>query len=223
MIHWLQHSTSARLLATLAAEHTEITHQLLDGLTQDRNTCHVRETLVATGVLPRRQEILIHLKLWLNDFADALPAHQARIIRPFAEWQVLRDARRRSARSSYTAGAATADRTDIRTAAKLLTWLDANQLDLSTLAQEDLDFWLTTHPTLRRGIRSFIRWTLARRLTSGIVLRRRPRPSPRDSRPTRSTTTSFDAASTTTRCHLKYASSAPWSGSTACRPPASSP
>ncbi|MEU8941688.1 XRE family transcriptional regulator [Streptomyces goshikiensis] len=170
VIHWLQHSTSARLLATLAAEHTEITHQLLDGLTQDRNTCHVRETLVATGVLPRRQEILIHLELWLNDFADALPAHQARIVRPFAEWQVLRDARRRSARSRYTAGAATADRTDIRTAAKLLTWLDANQLDLSTLAQEDLDLWLTTHPTLRRGIRSFIRWTLARRLTSGIVL-----------------------------------------------------
>ncbi|SBV01735.1 hypothetical protein YUMDRAFT_06533 [Streptomyces sp. OspMP-M45] len=170
VIYWLRHSPSAKLLATLAAGHSEITHELLDGLPQGRNLWHVRETLVATGVLPRRQETLARLELWLRDFTDALPAHQARIIRPFAEWQVLRDARRRAARGRYKAGSARTDRTDIRTAVLFMTWLDDNQLDLSTLTQEALDLWLTTHPTRRQGVGTFVRWTLARRLASGIKL-----------------------------------------------------
>ncbi|MGX1629377.1 hypothetical protein ACWIGL_15575 [Streptomyces albidoflavus] len=44
------------------------------------------------------------------------------------------------------------------------------QLDLSALTQEVLDLWLTTHPTRRQGIGAFVRWTLARHLTSGIKL-----------------------------------------------------
>ena len=175
---WLQHGPSARLLAGLAARHEDITHELLDGLPQDGNTHHIRETLVATSILPRRQENLARLELWLNSFAGALPPHQARVIRPFAEWQILRDARRRAARGRYTAGAATRDRGDIRVAAEFLSWLDASKLSLSTVTQEDLDLWLTTHPTRRRGAGPFIRWTAARRLTSKLLIRPEPRSLP---------------------------------------------
>ncbi|MER7408098.1 hypothetical protein ABT373_37975 [Streptomyces sp. NPDC000070] len=167
---WIRHSSSAKLLADLAAQQADITHELLDSLPQDATMHHIRETLVATGVLPRRHETLAQLELWLTDFADALPPHQARIIRPFAEWQVLRDARRRAARHRYTAGAATGDRGDIRVAAMFLNWLDTQELDLDTVAQKDLDLWLTSHPTRRQGIGSFIRWTVARRLTRELVL-----------------------------------------------------
>jgi hypothetical protein len=51
-----------------------------------------------------------------------------------------------------------------------MTWLDKNHLDLSTLTQEVLDLWLTMYPTRRQGVGAFIRWTVARRLTSRIKL-----------------------------------------------------
>ncbi|MBS2536597.1 hypothetical protein KGQ20_27935 [Catenulispora sp. NF23] len=99
-----------------------------------------------------------------------LPAHQARIIRPFAEWSILRDARRRAARHHYSIGAATNDRTDIRVAIEFLTWLDENQLDLASIGQEDVDLWLTINPTRLHGLGSFIRWTVARRLSGKLVV-----------------------------------------------------
>ncbi|WP_134003507.1 hypothetical protein [Kribbella sp. VKM Ac-2566] len=101
--------------------------------------------------------------------------HQKTIIAPFAEWSVVRDARRRAARGRYTTRASTHDRADIRVAIKFLTWLDANQLDLTAVNQEDIDLWLTTHPTPHRSIGSFIRWMVTRRLTGQLtILTRRP-------------------------------------------------
>jgi hypothetical protein len=172
VVIWLQHGRSARLLAGLAARHAEITHELLDGLPQDQSTHHIRATLVAAGILPRRQENLAGLELWLENFAATVPPRQAPVIRPFAEWQVLRDARRRAARGRYTAGAATADRADIRAAAEFLTWLDTSQLSLGTVTQEDIDLWLTMHPTRRQATGSFIRWAVARRLAGKLALPR---------------------------------------------------
>jgi len=100
---------------------------------------------------------------------EPLPPHQSRIVRPFAEWHVVRDARRRADRGRYTAHSAAADRTDIRVAIEFLTWLDGRSLEPATVGQEDLDLWLTEHPTRRRGITSFINWAVARRLTGKLV------------------------------------------------------
>jgi hypothetical protein len=83
---------------------------------------------------------------------------------------VLRDARRRAARGRYTNAAAAHDRTDIRVAAEFLTWLDGHHINLAAAAQEDVDLWLTIHPTLRRRLVTFIHWTTARRLTSKLVV-----------------------------------------------------
>lgn len=137
-----------------------------------------REMLVAVGVLPLRQENLARLELWLSGIVKQLPPHQARIIRPFAEWSIVRDARRRAARSRYTAGAAAMNRAHIRVAIEFLAWLDTHQLPLSALGQEDLDLWLTTHPTRRRGLGAFIRWAVARRLTGKLTIPGRPSSTP---------------------------------------------
>lgn len=166
VLDWLASSPSAALLARLAAHPAQITHDLIDQLPQDQTTRHVRETLVATGVLPPRQENLARLQLWLAEHTADLPADHARTIRPFAEWQVLRDARRRAARGRYTNAAATHDRTDIRVASQFLTWLDTRQRTLHTVTQADLDLWLTTYPTRHRRLVAFIRWANARHLTS---------------------------------------------------------
>ncbi|MHA6763114.1 hypothetical protein [Streptacidiphilus sp. PAMC 29251] len=168
VLGWLRRSPSARLLIDLAAQRAEITHELLDGLPQDPSTRYIREVLVAAKILPTRQENLARLELWLDSVLAALPRHQLVIIRPFAEWSVVRDARRRAARGRYTAGAATADRVDIRVAIEFLNWLDTQDLNLGTLTQSHVDLWIVEHPTRFRGFGSFIRWTSRRRLTSKI-------------------------------------------------------
>ncbi|WP_245239986.1 DUF4158 domain-containing protein [Streptomyces erythrochromogenes] len=170
VIAWTRRSDSARMLAGLAAQHQEITHDLLDGLPQEWRTLYVRELLVAAGILPKRQENFARLRLWLKDTLADLPSHHARVIRPFAEWGVLRDARRRADKGRYTAGSASNDRTDIRTAIKFMTWLDDNSIALADLSQEVLDVWLTSHSAEVRGLAAFIRWAVARRLTGKVTV-----------------------------------------------------
>lgn len=89
-----------------------------------------------------------------------LPPRHARVIRPFAEWDILRDARHRAEKGRYTAGAAANDRTDIRTAIKFMTWLDDNSITFADLSQKALDVWLTSNSAQTRGLAAFIRWAV---------------------------------------------------------------
>jgi hypothetical protein len=100
-----------------------------------------------------------------------LPAHQATVIRPFAEWHIVRDARRRSARGRYTYAAHKGDCGNIRAAIDFLTWLDSQQHTLQNLTQESLDIWAISRPTLRARSIPFIRWACARHLTrTGLTI-----------------------------------------------------
>lgn len=142
VLEWLRRSPSARLLTTLAAGHAEITHALLDDLSQDAATRHVRDLLVHTQVLPKRQEYLNQLELWFRRTAQDLPAAHIEIIRFIAEWFVIRDARRRADRGRYSLNASSADRNEIRAAIEFMQWLDSQQIELTGLTQSHLDVWL---------------------------------------------------------------------------------
>ncbi|MEU0650491.1 hypothetical protein [Streptomyces umbrinus] len=178
VINWLSRS-GCQLLASLAAGQAEITHDLLDDLPQDHDTRAVRNLLITTQVLPSRDEFLARLEIWLRQALEPLPSHHLRIIRPFAEWAIVRDARRRSFRSRYRESSATADRGKIRTAIEFMAWLDASDLALSNLAQSHFDLWLVTaSPTRRKAIGAFIRWANGRRLTRQLETPTRPRAQP---------------------------------------------
>ncbi|MEV0259412.1 hypothetical protein AB0H82_34810 [Streptomyces sp. NPDC050732] len=176
VLGWLRRSPSARALAQLAGQQVPVTHEVLDALPQRITTRHVRALLVLAGVLPERNEHLARLEHWVNGELPRLPAHQATIVRPFAEWQVVRDARRRAARGRYTSGAASGDIKDIQAAIQLLNWLDAHGRELTALNQADLDLWLTEHPTRHVAVASFLRWAIARRLSVPLELPKRGRP-----------------------------------------------
>lgn len=49
VLTWTRRSDAARLLAGLAAQHREISHELLDDLPQGHSTRYIRELLVAAG------------------------------------------------------------------------------------------------------------------------------------------------------------------------------
>ncbi|QKW47151.1 hypothetical protein [Streptomyces microflavus] len=181
VLAWLRRHSAAALLAGLAAEGQALTHEMLDGLPRMKSTRYVRELLVGTGVLPARQENLARLEAWTSSFTGALPAGQARLVGPYARWQIVRDARRRAARRPYSSRAADADVRGIRIAAAFTAWLDHEGLGLAELTQADLDRWLTGHPTMHRGTRAFIRWAISRRLTDKHLTAAAPRwPFPSD-------------------------------------------
>uniref|UniRef100_A0AAU2K2S7 Uncharacterized protein n=1 Tax=Streptomyces sp. NBC_00049 TaxID=2903617 RepID=A0AAU2K2S7_9ACTN len=102
VLTWLHRSRASRALVQLAGQGAEVTHALVDTLPQNAPTHHVRDLLVTAGVLPWRNEDLARLEHWITRKMTQLPPDQATIIRPFAEWRVLRDARRNAARNRYT-------------------------------------------------------------------------------------------------------------------------
>ena len=179
LLSWMSTSPAAQLLASLIADGIAIDHGRLDHLPQDATTASLRQILVHAGVLPERQERLHQLRLWLGATLTALPTHQRALIGPFAEWSILRDARRRAERGTYTSGAAAADQREIRVAIGFLDWLDDIRTPLDRLQQGQIDKWLEVHPAQHRYIIAFLRWTVARRLTPGIdAPKRRQRGQP---------------------------------------------
>lgn len=170
ILGWLRKSASARLVASLAGDGNPVTHEHLDRLAQDRSLHIVRQILVHTGVLPQRKEYLERLGPWLEERLASVPGRDAQLIRPFAYWFVFRRARKASERRPYTHGASAAARNRITSAIAFLGWLDANNLDLGTLRQGDLDRWLVSGEPHRREIRSFLAWAASRRLAPGLTV-----------------------------------------------------
>ncbi|MET8031183.1 hypothetical protein [Streptomyces avermitilis] len=142
ILNWLRRSRSAKVLAELACQEGEFTHETLDALPQNEPTRYLRGLLVTVGVLPRRDENLARLELWLANTLRQLTPHQSRVIPAFGEWHVVRDARRRAARGRYTALAVKGDIRDIRAAVSFMPWLDTHEIDLQDTTQSDLDRWL---------------------------------------------------------------------------------
>ncbi|MEU4313448.1 hypothetical protein [Nocardia sp. NPDC024068] len=168
VITWLRTGQSRKLLSQLVAEHREITHAALDELPQRHATHSIRALLVGAGVLPARNEPLAQLELWSGRTLAQLPPSQQHIIRPFADWHVVRDAYRRAARGPYRVGAASADRTQIRSAIKFLTWLHAQDAGVENLTQDHIDGFLLSHPSKSHPVIVFFRWLQARGFAAGL-------------------------------------------------------
>ncbi|MFD3707439.1 hypothetical protein ACFWUP_30255 [Nocardia sp. NPDC058658] len=168
MLNWLRRGQAAEQLAMLVGQQTDITHESLDALDQTVGTRYVRAHLVATGILIARNEHIAQLRLWTGRTLSAAPSHQLRHLRPFAEWHVLRDGRRRADHGNYTDAAAVGDRADITAALKLLAWLDDNDIIVANLTQSHIDEWLAEHPTRQRATGSFVRWLVARNITGSL-------------------------------------------------------
>ncbi|MFJ4541934.1 hypothetical protein ACIP39_39080 [Streptomyces tibetensis] len=167
----------AACLRRLIDDDLPITHETLDSAGPGQGPALLRATLVHLGVLPARNEPLAGLQPWLERTLAPLPAHHRRTLHIYAEWALLRRARRRAARGRFTPASAAAVRNAIRCTAAFITWLDDHDIPLASLTQSDIDTWLSERRD-RRHVRMFLRWAHERRLTGNLEISDRPRDEP---------------------------------------------
>lgn len=180
LLDWLTRRAGGRLLTDLArrAHHEPITHDLLDTYPQTYDLHHLRGVLVHTGVLPARAEYLDRIHPWLDQLlADQPPAHAA-LVRPYAEWHLLRRARTRAHRAEFTPSSAGWARGHILAATAFLTWLDERHTTLADATQTDVDTWLHNATQTRYLLRGFLLWAHARGQAGDLTVPPLPRSEP---------------------------------------------
>lgn len=146
---------SLSLLANLAREHHDLTHELLDAEGNRFSVNYLRAVLVATGTLPARDENLARLhRFAVRVIADVSDAEQRQVLARYARWHVISRVQV-DRHGQLGPGAADRCRQEIRAAQRFLTYLAASGRSVGHCTQADLDTWLSTHPNKRAR---FIRW-----------------------------------------------------------------
>lgn len=159
VLGWLAKERVATLLGDLAAGR-EVSHQQLDALPASPTLAHLRSVLVATGVLPARDEQLVALEALLSELvASRADTEQRWLLHRYAVWHLLRRLRWRNRGAEVTRQQSAMVRQRVRAAAALLDWLTACNLTLASCRQADLDRWLATSTTShRQQVAGFVRW-----------------------------------------------------------------
>lgn len=170
VLTWLDRSDGATMLADLAQKNGGISHDDLDSYPRNRVTNYLRQALVHAGALPHRDEHVEQVETWLDEFLREQPPAHSQLLRPFANWVVLRRARQRSRRRPTTEATASWARQRIRAAADLLNYLDDRSQDLSSLDQRTLDQWLAAGRSTRHTVRDFIIWAARQRLARPLTV-----------------------------------------------------
>jgi hypothetical protein len=158
---------SFSLLARLAGQREELSHDLLDAQGDRFSVGYLRALLVATGVLPDRDEHANRLRRFaaavIDEVAD--PRHQQTLGR-YARWHVIARAKP-DRHGRLNATITDRCRQEIRAAQRFLEHLAARGRTVDDCTQADLDSWLST----RRATRiRFPRWLLDNGHLPGLAL-----------------------------------------------------
>ena len=167
-MRWLTKPSVAPALAGLAAGRIALTHQALDELGSTPALAHLRQTLVAVGALPARDEEMIRLEAFLTARLDEQHDDgRRRILHRYLVWHQLRRLRTRNAGKPATRQQSLKIRLLARAAVAFLDWLAARDLTLASCRQADLDQWLGDDQAVYRAeTGQFIRWARAAKITS---------------------------------------------------------
>ena len=177
-LNWLRQGAGAPILAELAAGTIAVSHEALDAHPRPSAANHVRQMLVAHGVLKPRDEQLAMFERANTATIAAIERPEDRTtVAAFATWRVLRRLRRRAEHDTTARTAIRHARTQVTGAVRFLDWLATRQLCLASCTQGDLELWLATGPPSRYDVRHFVDWTSERGLSTKLrvpLLRSRP-------------------------------------------------
>ncbi|WP_335933544.1 hypothetical protein [Streptomyces sp. PTD5-9] len=163
-MRWLSKGIVSTVLSDLGSGRRPLTHKALDELPEGKVVEHIRSVLVATGVLPQRDEQMVRLERHVKDLVSSHATAEGRkILHRYATWHLLR---RRSRGKDITHYQLTVARQHLRAAVHLLDWLEEHDLALATCRQADLERWMTSDDA---------RWDTARRLLHDDTLKPKDR------------------------------------------------
>ncbi|MFG1879515.1 hypothetical protein ACGFIV_32245 [Sphaerisporangium sp. NPDC049003] len=173
-ILWLTKPHVPPILRALATGQTPLTHDGLSTLTPWRSVAHVRDLLIASGVLPPADRFLILFQQWLDGWlADVDPDHR-KVLQRFATWHILRRLRTAAARGPFGYGRNQSARNTLVKAADFCAWLDTRDRTLSTCTQADIDTFYARSTETRPGAHMFLKWCLTNRVMPKLTI-----PTPR--------------------------------------------
>lgn len=165
-LNWLRRGAGSPILTELARGSLALSHEALDAHGQHRAANHVRQMLVAHGVLGHRDEQLHALEqLTAATVAGVARPDDRKTVAAFATWRVLRRVRRRAENNTTGRTAISHARNQVIGAVRFLDWLADHDLTLATCTQGDLELWLATGPRSRHDIHHFLQWTSERKLS----------------------------------------------------------
>ena len=168
-MRWLTKPSIAPVLSGLAEGRIPLTHRALDDLPQSQALDHLRQTLVAVGALPGRDEEMTRLEAFLAGLIDSQhDTQRRRLLHRYLIWHLVRRLRSRNNGRPATRQQSRMIRRLARGAVAFLDWLDAHHLTLGACRQADLDSWLADDSAVyREEAGRFIRWARASKLTTG--------------------------------------------------------
>ena len=169
-LDWLYRSrTAQQLLDDMLHGRQPVQHATLDGANagrQKRSTSveHLRTLLVASTVLPERDEPLHRLEQDVDQLllAECDPADRA-VLQQWALWHVLPRARRRVETGQASASVFGRVRSSIITVRRFAAWLRQHDSSLDALTQAPLDAWAADHLDSAAELASFLLWAVRRR------------------------------------------------------------
>lgn len=167
-MRWLTKPALAPILSDLAAGRIPLTHQGLDGLPASQPLAHLRQTLVAVGALPERDEVMVALQGFVTGLlATQHDNEQRNLLHRYLIWHLLRRMRTRNNGQPTTHQQSRMIRRLARGALAFLDWLHTRDLTLSTLTQADLDRWAADpSATYRAEAGRLIRWARTEKITT---------------------------------------------------------
>ena len=141
-MRWLTKPAITPVLADLAAGRMPLTHAAFDERGEGQALAHLRQTLVAVGALPERDEELVRLERFLTGLLAAQPDPDRRkILHRYTIWHLLRRLRGRNHAQPTSRQQALRIRSHARAAVAFMDWLQARNLTLNACTQADLDRW----------------------------------------------------------------------------------
>jgi hypothetical protein len=186
-LSWLSRQDTSERIRAIATGEIPLTHDGLDTLAMSNGREHLRELLIAHGILPERDRYLAAYERWVKGrVASVTEPTDRRLITAYLRWHHGPRMARLVELGDLTESRYSTVRAQTNIAVRLLAWLRERECDLVTATQGDIDAWFSSGPSTRLQSRSFLTWAVRthRRPTLRLPPDRHaaPRPMPEGKR-----------------------------------------
>jgi hypothetical protein len=176
---WLKSPTVRDRLRALARGELPLTHEALSALPPSGGVHHLRELLMAVGLLPTRNAELLKFEQWsAAQLGRVQPGADRQALATYVAWHHHRRLTRQLADGTLKPSTWGTARQQVSAAVDFLTWLRNGGTALAGCDQHDLDVWFANGPSTRNAARRFITFAVQRRICQPLRL-----PAPQHGQP----------------------------------------